>query len=165
MLFARFFALSFLFATLGLVSAASVAAPVQKRQGAQIVSILDTLLDTLNTVEPQLAAIQQAGNATDANVTPLVNEVAGALQAAAGEITSLLNPFNGLKRRQFASEIDTLLGEITSVAGVIVSILQTFVTVQNIETLITLVSDGLELATNAIKLAAAICSLAGYRVL
>ncbi|KIK62807.1 hypothetical protein GYMLUDRAFT_242447 [Collybiopsis luxurians FD-317 M1] len=95
MLFARFFALSFLFATLSLVSSASIAAPVQKRQGAEVVSILETLLGTLNTVEPQLAAIQQAGNASDANVTPLVNEVTGALQTAAGHLANLLNPFSG----------------------------------------------------------------------
>ena len=133
MLFARLFALSFLFTNLGLVSSASIKAPVQtvqKRQETEVVSILQTLLGTLNTVEPQLgrfletcaqilidtflAAIQQAGNATEANVTPLVNQVTGALQSTAGQLANLLNPFSGLKRRQ-SDDLTDIINEISSV--------------------------------------------------
>ncbi|KIK52948.1 hypothetical protein GYMLUDRAFT_250778 [Collybiopsis luxurians FD-317 M1] len=161
MLFTRFFALSFLFTTFGLVFSASIAAPVQtvqKRQEAEVVSILQTLLGTLNTVEPQLAAIQQAGNATDANVTPLVNQVTGALQSTAGQLANILNPFSGLKRRQ-SDDLTDIINEISSVIGEIISILQTFVTVQNIETLITFISDAFGAATSILNFVKAILGL------
>ncbi|KIK52947.1 hypothetical protein GYMLUDRAFT_945151 [Collybiopsis luxurians FD-317 M1] len=162
MLFARFFALSFLFAALSLVSSASIAAPVetvQKRQGAEVESILGQLLNTLNTVKPQLTAMQQAGNATEANVTPLVYQVTGALQTTATQLSNLLNPFSGLKRRQI--DISGIVNEIGSVIGDIISVLESLVTVQNIETLITLVSDGFGLATNILKFVSAIVGLVG----
>ena len=60
-----------------------------------------------------LAAIQQSGNATEANVTPLVHDVTGALSTAAGKLTDMLNPFAGLKRRQL--DISSIISEITSV--------------------------------------------------
>ncbi|KAF5357549.1 hypothetical protein D9757_012360 [Collybiopsis confluens] len=158
MIFNRFFsALCLFFAILSLVSAASVVAPdqaVEKRQSSEINSILNELLGTLNTVKPQLAAIQQAGNATEANVTPLVHEITGALSTAVGKLTNMLNPFAGLKRRQV--DVSAILGIISAVIQEIITILKTFVTVQNIETLLTLVNDGFMIATTILKFVAAL---------
>ncbi|KAF5357539.1 hypothetical protein D9757_012359 [Collybiopsis confluens] len=161
--FTRFFsALCFFLAVLSLVSAASVAvaAPdqaVEKRQGSEVVSILEQLLGTLNTVKPQLVAIQQAGNATTANVSPLVKEITGALSTTAGKLGNLLNPFAGLRRRQV--DISGIISEITSVIEDIVTVLKSLLTVQNIDTLVTLINDGFEIATNVLKFVAAILGL------
>ncbi|KAF9265086.1 hypothetical protein L218DRAFT_998068 [Marasmius fiardii PR-910] len=156
MLFARFFALSFL-----LVSVASIAVPVEKRFGtpADAAAILQRLLSNLKATVPQFVAIQQAGNATEANVTPLVNKVVGDLQTAGGQLTALANPFYGLKRRQSAGDITAIMNEIGSVIQTIVSVLQTLVTVQNIETLIGLVTQGFQLATTILGFVSAIIGL------
>ncbi|KAF9259181.1 hypothetical protein L218DRAFT_1060011 [Marasmius fiardii PR-910] len=158
MLFARFFALSFL---LGLVSAASIAVPVEKRFGtpADAAAILKGLLGNLKATVPQFVAIQQAGNATEANVTPLVSKVVGDLQTAGVRLTALANPFYGLKRRQSAGDITAIINEIGSVIQTIVSVLQTLVTVQNIETLIGLVNQAFGLATTILKFVSAIIGL------
>ncbi|KAG7100251.1 hypothetical protein E1B28_002023 [Marasmius oreades] len=160
MLLVRFFAL--LFATLGLVSAASIAAPVEKRDpGSEFVAILQGLLGNLKTVQPQLVTLQQTGNATEAQVTPLVNEVTGALGTAGSQLMDLLNPFHGLgfKRRQAPVDVQGIINEIVAVIEAIVSILQSLITVQNIETLIMLVNQGLQLATTIIGFVGAILKL------
>lgn len=142
MLFTRFFSLLFLCTIFGLVSAASVA-PARKRFGteAEAVSILQDLATEINGLLPQfgqflerffsqtliddlsisLAALQQAGNATDDDVIPLVNQLTSALGSAGTQLLNLANPFfvprniqdDSIDRRQ--SEFTTLWNEIVSV--------------------------------------------------
>lgn len=65
-----------------------------------------------------LVALQQAGNATDDNVTPLVNDLTGALGSAGTQLLNLANPLFGLRdtidRRQTDS-LTSLWDEIVSV--------------------------------------------------
>ncbi|KAF5387506.1 hypothetical protein D9757_006533 [Collybiopsis confluens] len=110
MFFTRFFAVFFLFASFGIVSSASV----QKRQDtADIETVLNTLKGSTDTILPQITSTGQAGNASDANVTPLINDLTTALNTASSSLTALQTS-SRKSRRQSDDDIANLVAGIVT---------------------------------------------------
>ncbi|KIK58218.1 hypothetical protein GYMLUDRAFT_202684 [Collybiopsis luxurians FD-317 M1] len=124
MFFARFFALFFLFASFGFVASVPSAATVQKRQDtADIETVLNTLKSSTDTILPQITAIGQAGNASDANVTPLINDLTAALDTASSSLTSLQTSSRKARRQSDDDIANLVAGIITDIANALDTLL------------------------------------------
>ncbi|KAJ6479106.1 hypothetical protein C8R45DRAFT_359077 [Mycena sanguinolenta] len=85
-MFALRFAPLFLFAT----SFVSGAAVVEKRStAADVETVLNTLKSSTDSILPQITALTSAGTATDATITPLINDLTTALDTATSSLGAL----------------------------------------------------------------------------
>ncbi|KAJ4469046.1 hypothetical protein C8J55DRAFT_479989 [Lentinula edodes] len=127
MFFARFFALFFLFTSFGIVSSA---AAVKKRQDtADVETVLNMLKNSTDTILPQITSVGQSGIASDATVTPLINELITALNTATSSLASLQTSSRKARRQSdddianlvagiitdIADTLDTLLGDLSAI--------------------------------------------------
>ncbi|GAW00228.1 sc15 protein [Lentinula edodes] len=131
MFFARFFALFFLFTSFGIVSSVpSSAAAVKKRQDtADVEIVLNTLKNSTDTILPQITSVGQSGIASDATVTPLINELTTALNTASSSLASLQTSSRKARRQSdddianivagiitdIADALDTLVGDLSAI--------------------------------------------------
>ncbi|KAJ7436086.1 hypothetical protein B0H11DRAFT_1755268 [Mycena galericulata] len=119
------------FASLLLLSATFVSAipspVVDKRAStADIETVFTTLKSSTDSILPQITALVSGGTATDATVTPLINELTSALETASGSLTGLAIPL----KRQTDAEIATLVaGIITDITNALDSLLGTASTI------------------------------------
>ncbi|KAJ7432383.1 hypothetical protein B0H11DRAFT_2161819 [Mycena galericulata] len=121
----RFASLLLLSATF--VSAIPSPAAVDKRAStADIETVFNTLKSSTDTILPQITALVSGGTATDATVTPLINELTSALETASGSLTDLAIPL----KRQTDDEIATLVaGIITDITNALDGLLGTASTI------------------------------------
>ncbi|KAF7340512.1 Sc15 protein [Mycena sanguinolenta] len=129
-MFALRFAPLFLFAT----SFVSGAAVVEKRSStADVEAVLNTLKSSADSILPQIstsskfihgflltcipaAALTSAGTATDATITPLINDLTTALDTATSSLGDLtpVSLLGSLKKRQSEADIANLVAEIVT---------------------------------------------------
>ncbi|KAF7309257.1 Sc15 protein [Mycena indigotica] len=137
-MFALRFASLFLLTSTSLVAASPVAAPapvaaVDKRANADIAGVLDTLTTTVGTILPQIDSLVSSGTATDATVTPLVNDLTGAFDTA----TAALAALPASRKRQSDDDIaKTVAALLTDVANTLDGLLGTAATVPTLGVLL-----------------------------
>ncbi|KAJ7439111.1 hypothetical protein FB451DRAFT_1447434 [Mycena latifolia] len=113
--------------------AASPAAPlpgsVEKRAStADIQTVLTTLQTSTGSILPQIDAVVANGTATDATVTPLINELTAALDTATASLAAL--PATTGSKRQSDDDIANLVaGIITDIANALEGLLGTATTI------------------------------------
>ncbi|KAF9064483.1 hypothetical protein BDP27DRAFT_1367148 [Rhodocollybia butyracea] len=168
-MFFRFFALFFLFTSFGASIAASVPSAtsieISKRQDSSALDIFNTLQSSTDTILPQIAALAQAGNATEANVTPLVSNLRTAIQAATSSLSSSA-PSSDDDAANLAVEIYTdIVSTISTLPGTIITDLAALIgdIDGGLTGVITVVQDGnsdlvliLQIATSAINFVASL---------
>ncbi|KAJ4475663.1 hypothetical protein J3R30DRAFT_3501741 [Lentinula aciculospora] len=122
---ARFFALFFILASFGIVSSVpSSAAVVQERQGiTDIELVLNTLTSSTNNILPQITSLGQSGSASEANVTPLINELTAALNTASSSLASLKASDHKVRRESDADISFVVAGLVTDITHALDSIL------------------------------------------
>ncbi|KAK7006409.1 Sc15 protein [Favolaschia claudopus] len=107
-MFALRFAPLFLFAT----SFVSGAAVVHKRSStADIETVFNTLKSSTDSILPQINSLVAGGTASDATVTPLINDLTAALDTATASLASL-DPVGESSKRQSDDEIANLVAGI-----------------------------------------------------
>ncbi|KAJ7243070.1 hypothetical protein C8J57DRAFT_1084140 [Mycena rebaudengoi] len=106
------------FASLFLLSATFVSASptfnaglVEKRaSNADIQTVFTTLKSSTDSILPQITDLVSSGTATDATVTPLINDLTTALNTATTSLGGLALPV--LSKRQSNDEVAALVAEI-----------------------------------------------------
>ncbi|KAF9040500.1 hypothetical protein BDP27DRAFT_1347419 [Rhodocollybia butyracea] len=171
---ARSFALFFLAST-------SLGASVPQASGNSVdngqdsaVDIFSTLKSSTDTILPQIAILVQSGDASEANLEPLMNELTTALKTASSSLAPLV-PSSEIARRQLslsgiistiftdlADGLATILG-ISGVPGVTSLITNAATALGDIITLVQLLAPdavaGIQLATAILNLIAKISKL------
>ncbi|KAK6980762.1 Sc15 protein [Favolaschia claudopus] len=112
-MFALRFAPLFLFAT----SFVSGAAVVDKRSStADIETVFNTLKSSTDSILPQINSLVSGGTASDATVTPLINDLTAALDTATASLGEL-DPVESRKRQsddEIANLVAGILTDITN---------------------------------------------------
>ncbi|KAK7049163.1 Sc15 protein [Favolaschia claudopus] len=112
-MFALRFAPLFLFAA----SFVSGAAVVEQRSStADVEAVVNTLKSSTDSILPQIDALVTGGTASDATVTPLINELTSALDTASASLGGL-SPVSSRKRQSdddIANLVAGLLTDITN---------------------------------------------------
>ncbi|KAJ7065658.1 hypothetical protein C8F01DRAFT_1351640 [Mycena amicta] len=129
-MFALRFASLFLLASTSLVSASPAAAPVaavdKRASTADIQGVLDTLQSSVGSILPQIDSLVSGGTATDATVTPLINDLTAALDTA----TSSLAALPASRKRQSDDDIANLVaGLITDISNTLDGLLGAAITI------------------------------------
>ncbi|KAL5487512.1 hypothetical protein ACEPAI_5620 [Sanghuangporus weigelae] len=115
MLFTRIiplFAMSLTFGTLALAGPAATNIELIKRDNADIEQVFTTLKTSTDSILPQIQSVAASGNATDDNVTPLINQLVSALNSASSSLSGLSSSSRMLNKRQSDSDIATLVASI-----------------------------------------------------
>ncbi|KAF9067528.1 hypothetical protein BDP27DRAFT_1403800 [Rhodocollybia butyracea] len=131
------------------------------------VDIFSTLKSSTDTILPQIATLVQSGNASEANLEPLMNELTTALKTASSSLAPLV-PSSEIARRQLniagivstiftdlADGLATILG-ISGVPGVSTLIANAATALDDIISIVQLLLPdavaGLQLATGILNL-------------
>ncbi|KAJ6530956.1 hypothetical protein DFH09DRAFT_934025 [Mycena vulgaris] len=132
-MFALRFTSLFLLAT-SFVSAIPAPAPagaaiVEKRAStADIVTVFNTLKGSTDSILPQITGLVSGGNATDATVTPLINDLTAAFDIATASLAAL--PPTDAAKRQSDDDVATLVaGILTDVTNALDGLLGTASTI------------------------------------
>ncbi|EJD01719.1 uncharacterized protein FOMMEDRAFT_158873 [Fomitiporia mediterranea MF3/22] len=139
MLFTRivsFFVVSVTFGTMALAIPSPVTAEVAKRDNAQIEQVFTTLKSSTDSILPQIQSIASSGNATDDNVTPLVNQLVAALDTATSSLSGLSPSSRALIKRQSEDDIASLVAGIVSDIANGISGLQSAASITDLDTLL-----------------------------
>ncbi|KAJ7704846.1 hypothetical protein B0H17DRAFT_1126482 [Mycena rosella] len=102
---------------------------VEKRAStADIETVFNTLKSSTDSILPQITALVSGGNATDDTVTPLINDLTGALDTATASLAAL--PATTSSKRQSDDDIANLVaGIITDVTNALDGLLGTASTI------------------------------------
>ncbi|KAL5527917.1 hypothetical protein ACEPAG_6718 [Sanghuangporus baumii] len=115
MLFTRIvplFAMFLTFGTSALAGPAITSTELTKRDNADIEQVFTTLKSSTDSILPQIQSVAASGNATDDNVTPLINQLVSALNSASGSLSGLSSSSRMLYKRQNDTDIATLVASI-----------------------------------------------------
>ncbi|THU93787.1 hypothetical protein K435DRAFT_725075, partial [Dendrothele bispora CBS 962.96] len=108
--------LSFSFVASGPATFPQARSDVKRQTNADVDSVLTSLQSQLGTILPQIDALSASGNATDANVTPLIGQLNDALNGASDNLNNI--PASGLRKRQSdqntANQVAGIVTDITN---------------------------------------------------
>ncbi|THU85733.1 hypothetical protein K435DRAFT_763928 [Dendrothele bispora CBS 962.96] len=89
---------------------------VKRQTNADVDGVLANLQSQLGTILPQIDALSASGNATDAEVTPLIGQLNDALNGASDNLGNI--PALGLRKRQSdqdtANQVASIVTDITN---------------------------------------------------
>ncbi|KAF8144545.1 hypothetical protein K438DRAFT_1549918, partial [Mycena galopus ATCC 62051] len=87
-----------------------------RQSTADIETVLNTLKSSTDTILPQITALTSGGNASDATVTPLFNDLTTALATANASLATL-TPVTSSKRQSDDDIANLVAGIITDIAN------------------------------------------------
>ncbi|KIJ22732.1 hypothetical protein M422DRAFT_39952, partial [Sphaerobolus stellatus SS14] len=87
MFFSRVF--SFAVLSLSVISAAATPAAPKKRAVTDVLAVVDTLQSSTSTILPQIDSLANSGSATQANISPLLANLADALNTASTSLNAM----------------------------------------------------------------------------
>ncbi|KAJ7912901.1 hypothetical protein B0H13DRAFT_2472452 [Mycena leptocephala] len=108
--FASLFLLSTTFVSASPTPAAGVALVDKRATTADIETVFNTLKGSTDSILPQITSLVSSGTATDATVTPLINELTAAFDTATASLATL-SPVE-LRKRQSDDDIANLVAGI-----------------------------------------------------
>ncbi|KAJ7819298.1 hypothetical protein B0H13DRAFT_2378472 [Mycena leptocephala] len=111
--FASLFLLSTTFVSASPTPAAGVALVDKRSTTADIETVFNTLKGSTDSILPQITSLVSSGTATDATVTPLINELTAAFDTATASLATL-SPVE-LRKRQSDDDIANLVAGILTV--------------------------------------------------
>ncbi|KAJ7133357.1 hypothetical protein C8R44DRAFT_772253 [Mycena epipterygia] len=126
--FASLFLLSMTFVSASPTPAAGLSVVDKRASTADVETVFNTLKGSTDSILPQITALVSAGTATDATVTPLINDLTSALDTATASLAGLaLNP---LSKRQSDDDVAALVaGIITDITNALDGLLGTASTI------------------------------------
>ncbi|KAF9066335.1 hypothetical protein BDP27DRAFT_1330833 [Rhodocollybia butyracea] len=137
MFFGYFFTLSLLFSSFGIVASVPSTAGVRKRQNtADIENIFSALESSTNTILPQITTLGRSGNASNTNITPLVDDLTTALSTASSSLSSLATSSRKSRRQSDDDVANLVAGIITDIANALKTLLGDTAAIPNLGSLI-----------------------------
>ncbi|KAJ7121721.1 hypothetical protein C8R44DRAFT_981751 [Mycena epipterygia] len=90
----------------------------KRASNAQVLTVVNTLKSSTDSILPQISALTSSGTATDATVTPHMNALTAALNTATASLTAL-GPGGLLKRQTTEAVAEALAVIITEISVVL----------------------------------------------
>ncbi|EEB98636.1 hypothetical protein MPER_01822 [Moniliophthora perniciosa FA553] len=112
---------AFTFVSFGFVAANPIANEVAKRDNADIQTVLTTLKDQTDAILPQIIDLSNSGDASDDTVTPLINQLTTALNAATASLGDL-EPASSRKRQSDDDIANLTAGIVTDITNALTSL-------------------------------------------